>query len=303
VWSDRKIASKNTAKFATLNVLLVDDHPNIRSILTAILNALGIMRVTAVDGGQVALDQMATANFDLIITDLDMPGMTGREMVKAIRRDARAVVPTYDFSIPILMITGNITRSILNEARDIGIDEILAKPFSAASVSERLSAVLNNRREFIVCDTYIGPCRRRGANPTYKGPMRRDTDLDELPPLEIEYERLLVLEEAKSLCRFAQFGDRLGVAECESVIATAISVSQRANRMRDPILERAASSLVRFVQTAASSALVTSDIVEVHGYAIIELLDATSRDETIIQRVLSGLEAAVDKRLHSRSAA
>ncbi len=303
MWSDRNIASRDAPKFAALTVLLVDDHPNIRSILTTILNGLGITKVTAVDNGQSALVQLSNTKFDLLITDFNMPGMTGRDLVRTIRRDARSVVPVYDSRIPILMITDNITRSVLNEARDIGIDEILAKPFSASSVSERLSAVLNNRRDFIVCETYIGPCRRRGANQSYKGPMRRDTDLDELPPLEIEYERLLVLEEAKSLCRFAKFGARLGVAECESVIATAISVCQRANRMRDPILERAANSLVRFVQIAASSALVTSDVVQVHGHAIIELLDVRSRDETMTQRVLSGLEAAVDKRLHSHSAA
>jgi CheY-like chemotaxis protein len=303
VWSDRNIVSKDASKLAGLRVLLVDDHPNIRSILTAILNALGISKVTSADNGASALDILSKASFDLLITDFDMPGMTGRDLVRTIRRDARSVVPTYESRIPILMITGNITRSILNEARDIGIDEILAKPFSAASVSERLSAVLNNRREFIVCESYIGPCRRRGANPTYKGPMRRDTDLDELPPLEIEYERLLVLEEAKSLCRFAQFGDRLGVAECESVIATAISMSQRANRMRDPVLERAAMSLVKFVQTTASSFMVSSDVVQVHGYAIIELLDVSNRDEEMTQRVLDGLEAAVTKRLYSRSVA
>jgi CheY-like chemotaxis protein len=303
VWSDRNIATKDTAKYAALRVLLVDYHPHIRSLLTAILTALGIHKITPVDSGEKALDILSKAKFDLLMTDFEMPGMSGKELVNTIRRDALSVAPIYDARIPILMITANITRSILNEARDNGIDEILAKPFSAASVSDRLNAILNNRREFVVCETYVGPCRRRGAIPGYKGPMRRDTDLDELPPLEIEYERLLVLEEAKSLCRFAQFGDHLGIAECESAIATAISITQRANRMRDPILERAATSLVKFVQTAATSSMVASDVVQVHGYAIIELLDVSSRDEDMTQRVLSGLEAAVMKRLHSRSAA
>lgn len=303
MWSDRNIVTKDSATLATLRVLLVDDHPNIRSLLTTILNALGVVAVTTADCAEVALGFLAKSEFDLLITDFDMPGMGGEAMVKTIRRNARSVVPAYDSRIPILAITSNITRRILDGARDMGIDEILAKPFSATLVSERLSAIINNRREFIICDSYIGPCRRRGLMLAYEGPMRRDTDLEELPALEIECERVLLLDEAKALCRFVQFGERLGVGECESAIATSISISQRAIRIRNPVIERAASSLLKYVQTSAAGTFVATDVVQIHGHAMIELLDNSNQDDVLTQRVLSGLEAAVTKRLLNKSAA
>jgi CheY-like chemotaxis protein len=298
----RNVSTRDMVKFATMHVLLVDDHPHIRSIITGILNALGIVNVTTAERGDVALSYMSKGNFDLLITDFEMPGMSGTEIARAVRKDARSAVPTTNFQIPILMITGNVTRERLNEARDAGVDEILAKPFTVLGVADRLNSLVNKRREFINCEAYVGPCRRRSSKTAYSGPMRRDADLVALPTFEIEQERLLINQEARSLCKFAQNGDVLGFGEREAVIATALSAAARAKRIRDPFLERACTSLAKYVRWAANGAPVACGIVDAHGQAILELLELGTRDPQISEQVVQGLEDAVARRTNRRAA-
>jgi CheY-like chemotaxis protein len=298
----RNISTREAAKFSALRVLLVDDHPSIRSIITGILNALGISNVTTAERGDVALNFLAKGKFDLLITDYEMPGMSGIELANAVRKDARSAAPTTNFKIPILMITGNVTRVRLNEARDAGIDEILAKPFTVLAVADRLNSIVKKRREFVICESYVGPCRRRSASTDYEGPKRRDSDLAELPAFEIEQEQLLVRQEALSLCRFAQSGDTLSLGLREAALATALSAAQRAKRIRDPLLERACVSLAKYVQWAAGGATVEAKIVETHGQAILELLELGTRDPRISEQVAQGLEDTVTRRMTKQAA-
>jgi CheY-like chemotaxis protein len=298
----RNVSSRDAAKFAGMRVLLVDDHPHIRSIITGILNALGIVSVTTTDRGDVALNFLSKGSFDLLITDYEMPGISGIDLSKTIRKDARSATPTTNFQIPIVMVTGNVTRERLHEARDAGIDEILAKPFTVMGVADRLNSIVNKRREFIICDAYVGPCRRRASKTAYVGPMRRDSDLVELPAFEVEQEQLLVRQEARSLCKFAQSGEVLGFGEREAVIAIALSAAQRAKRIRDPLLERACMSLAKYVRWAANGAPVETKIVETHGQAILELLELGTRDVRLSEQVAQGLEDTVTRRTARRAA-
>jgi CheY-like chemotaxis protein len=298
----RNVSPSDAAKFAALRVLLVDDHPHIRSIITGILNALGIVNVTTAERGDIALNYMAKAKYDVLITDYEMPGMSGIAIAKAVRKDARSATPNANFAIPILMITGNVTRERLHEVRDAGIDEILAKPFTVLGVADRLNSIVNKRREFIVCEAYIGPCRRRTSKTAYVGPKRRDSDLVELPAFEIEQEYLLVRQEARSLCKFAQAGSALGFGEREAVIATALAAAQRAKRIRDSLLERVCMSLAKYVQWAANGSPVDCSVVDSHGQSILELLDGGKRDPRISEQIVHGLEDMVARKTSQRAA-
>lgn len=300
--SIRNVSSRDAAKFSSLRVVLVDDHPHIRSIITGILNGLGVIHVTTAERGDIALGYLSKGNFDLLITDYEMPVMSGLEIARAVRKDARSVVPTTNFDIPILMITGNVTRERLTEARDAGIDEILAKPFTVLAVADRLNSVINKRREFVICEAYVGPCRRRGNATAYVGPKRRDSDLVELPAFEIEQEKLLMQQEARSLCKFAASGETLRFGESDAVLAMALSAAQRSKRIRGGLLERACMSLAKYVQWAAKNGQVESKIVETHGHAILELLDLGTRDPRIAEQVAQGLEDTVARRMSKRAA-
>lgn len=298
----RTISAKDHAKFAGMRVLLVDDHPNIRSIITGIINALGIDSVTTAERGDVGLKTLSKGRFDVLITDDAMPGMTGIELARTVRNDARSSRPSVNFQIPIVMITGNVTYDRLNDARDSGIDEVLAKPFTVLGVADRLNSVVSKRREFIVSDAYVGPCRRRNSKAAYFGQLRRAADFPELPISEIEKELLLVRQEALSLCEIAQSSDVLGHNAHDVVIATALSVAQRAKRIRDPLLQRACRSLTKYVRWAATGASVEGRIVETHGQAMIELLELGVRDLHLSEQVAKGLEDTVSSRTARRAA-
>jgi CheY-like chemotaxis protein len=301
--SMRNMSSRDANKYGAMRILLADDHPHIRSIISGILNALGISNIETTERGDTALQMLSTGNFDLLVTDYEMPGKTGLEVARSLRSEARSANPKPCFDIPILMITGNITRQRLNEVRDAGIDEILAKPFTILAVADRLNAIVNNRREFIICNAYIGPCRRRSTPADFIGPWRRDTDLKDLPEAEKDQERELLRMDARSILRFAQESDVLGVLERDVITATALQASERAKRLRYPLLERAAQSLVKYVQWATSRARVEARIVETHGQAIIELLELTAHDPMISEEVAKGLETAVSQRMLGRNSA
>lgn len=298
----RNVSSNDTSGFRALRVLLVDDHPHIRSIITGILNALGITSVVTAERGDVALSYLSDSHFDLLITDYEMPGMTGVHLAKQVRKDARTAIPSMNFKVPILMITGNVTRERLHEARDAGVDEILAKPFTVLAVADRLNAVIKKRREFIICDAYVGPCRRRATKVAYIGPMRRDSDLVELPAFEIEQERTLMLQEAQALCRLAKSNAILCSGERESVLATGLSGAQRSKRIREPLLERAFISLTTYVQWLPTSAPVESKFVQAHGQAVLELLELDALNSAKSEQLTINLEDMVSRQTSSRRA-
>jgi two-component system, chemotaxis family, chemotaxis protein CheY len=297
----KKLNGRDTARLASMRVLLADDHPHIRSIISGILNALSMSSIETTERGDRALQLLSTGNYDLFITDYEMPGLSGIEVARQLRKEARASEPKPSFDIPILMITSNVTRQRLNDVRDAGIDEILAKPFTITAVSDRLNAIINNRRPFIVCDTYVGPCRRRGFSSGYTGALRRDTDLEQLPDAEITQERALLGMDARAIVKLSQDCDTIAALEREVVMATALQMAQRTKRLRVPLLERAAQSLVKYVQWAATTSRVDAQIVETHGQTVIELLELSHHDAVLSEQIAHGLETAVAQRMGNAS--
>jgi FixJ family two-component response regulator len=77
---------------------------------------------------------------------------------------------------PVIMVTGHSTFARVNEARDAGVSEFLAKPLTARAVIERLHQAIEHPRPFVRSDDYFGPDRRRRSAEAYKGPWRRSTD-------------------------------------------------------------------------------------------------------------------------------
>ena len=71
------------------------------------------------------------------------------------------------------MITGHSTERRVNEARDVGVNEFLAKPVTARAVIDRLTQLIENPRPFVRSNDYFGPDRRRRDSPRYQGPRRR----------------------------------------------------------------------------------------------------------------------------------
>jgi two-component system, chemotaxis family, chemotaxis protein CheY len=158
---------------SAISVLVADDSPQMRRLLVAMLNAIGIWNVrTAVDGRE-AFDSMNAQRPDILITDADMGQVGGMELVRSVRRNHDSATPY----LPIIMVTGHTERAWVEDARDAGVNEFLAKPISAGSLYSRISEVVLNPRPFVRSQGYVGPDRRRRDDDRYKGPERRGSDI------------------------------------------------------------------------------------------------------------------------------
>lgn len=158
--------------FEALKILLVDDNQHMRILLIEILRAIGIRQVLEADDGAAGLQLLREHDFDIIITDLAMQPLDGIDFVRLIRHSPESPNPL----CPIIMITGHSTQRRVEEARDAGVNEFLAKPVTARGVVERIGEIIDNARPYIRTDDYFGPDRRRKSDPDHPGPWRRGGD-------------------------------------------------------------------------------------------------------------------------------
>lgn len=159
-------------RFDLLRILLVDDNQHMKQLLTEILRAIGVRQVHAAADGSEALDSLRNLDIDIVFTDLSMQPMDGIDFVRLLRNSPDSPNPF----APVVMITGHSTRQRVEEARDVGVTEFLAKPITARSVLDRIQRVVEQPRPFIRADDYFGPDRRRRDDPKYTGPRRRAAD-------------------------------------------------------------------------------------------------------------------------------
>lgn len=108
------------ARKARPRILVVDDEPSIREVLSKTL-ALAEYDVDVANDGQAALERLRAAEYDLLITDLKMPGVDGLTVIREVRRSNPA--------IPIIIVTGYSTESSAIEAINLGVSGYLTKPF------------------------------------------------------------------------------------------------------------------------------------------------------------------------------
>ncbi|HEX8570233.1 MAG TPA: response regulator [Caulobacteraceae bacterium] len=154
-----------------VQVLVVDDNEHMRAILLAMLRALGCQNLREAREGGEGLEVLQTFPADLAIVDYRMAPMDGLTFARRVRSEESNCR-----NLPLMMLTGHAEASRVAEARDAGVNEFLAKPLSATLLVQRLGSIMSSERPFVQTDTYYGPCRRRRADPYYKGAMRRESD-------------------------------------------------------------------------------------------------------------------------------
>lgn len=156
-----------------LSVLVVDDNKHMHSVVKAILNSMRIKSIRFSDNAADAFMEMRQWSPDIIITDWAMQPLDGLDFVRLVRRGADSPNPY----VPIILLTGHTEMGRVIEARDAGVNEILAKPISIKSLYSRIVSIIEHPRPFVRSKTYFGPCRRRHQDKNYNGPERRTTDL------------------------------------------------------------------------------------------------------------------------------
>jgi CheY-like chemotaxis protein len=163
-----------------VSVLVVDDHRNMRVLWRGILLGFGIRVVHEAENAEDAFKQLGDKDIDAVIVDQHLDGLTGSEFISMVRRAPDS--PSQH--VPMIACTADTRKSILKLLVDAGVDEILAKPVSADQAWRKLSACVNNRRQFVKAGFYYGPDRRRKDDTKYTGRERRaenpvQTDPDE----------------------------------------------------------------------------------------------------------------------------
>jgi two-component system KDP operon response regulator KdpE len=113
-------------------ILVVDDDPQIRRVLKVALTGQGF-QVDDARNGEAALDTLRAARFDLILLDINMPGMSGLEVCRTIRATSE---------IAIIMLTVRDSEADTVEALDAGADDYVTKPFKPSELSARIRAAL-----------------------------------------------------------------------------------------------------------------------------------------------------------------
>ena len=159
-------------RFDLLKILLVDDNPHMRMLLTQILRAIDVRHIHEASDGAEGLQIMRGTNIDIVFTDLTMQPLDGIDFVRLLRNSPDSP----NQLAPVIMITGHSTFARVNEARDAGVSEFLTKPLTARGVIERLHQAVEFPRGFVRTDDYFGPDRRRRNDPAYRGPRRRSGD-------------------------------------------------------------------------------------------------------------------------------
>jgi len=118
-----------------MKVLVVDDFSTMRRIIKNLLRDLGFTNISEADDGNTALPMLKEGNFDFVVTDWNMPGMQGIDLLKAIRADSNLS------HIPVLMVTAEAKKEQIIMAAQAGVNGYIVKPFTAATLNTKLDKI------------------------------------------------------------------------------------------------------------------------------------------------------------------
>ncbi|BCL75830.1 response regulator [Jeongeupia sp. HS-3] len=121
-----------------LRILVVDDFSTMRRIVRNLLKELGFANVEEAEDGQIALQKLKNTTYDFIVTDWNMPNMTGIELLRAVRADPQLK------HLPVLMVTAEAKKENIIEAATAGASGYIVKPFTAATLDEKLKKIFAN---------------------------------------------------------------------------------------------------------------------------------------------------------------
>ena len=119
-----------------LRFLVVDDFSTMRRIVKNLLNDLGYANVTEADDGNSALPLLQAGGIDFLVTDWNMPGMPGLDLLKAVRADPKLA------KMPVLMLTAEAKREQIVEAAQAGVSGYVIKTFTAITLKEKIDKIL-----------------------------------------------------------------------------------------------------------------------------------------------------------------
>ncbi len=118
-----------------MKILIVDDFSTMRRIIKNLLRDLGFNNTSEADDGNTALPMLQAGDFDFLVTDWNMPGMEGIDLLKAVRADEKLA------NLPVLLVTAEAKKEQIVEAAQAGVNGYVVKPFNAATLKEKIEKI------------------------------------------------------------------------------------------------------------------------------------------------------------------
>lgn len=121
----------------SMKILIVDDFATMRRIMKNILKQIGFTNIIEADDGTTALEELKKNSIDLIISDWNMPKMTGLDLLKSVRGSSEYK------DIPFLMVTAEAQKQNVIDAVQAGVSNYVVKPFTAEAISEKIGKIFS----------------------------------------------------------------------------------------------------------------------------------------------------------------
>jgi two-component system chemotaxis response regulator CheY len=119
-----------------LKFLVVDDFSTMRRIVRGLLKEMGCNNVEEAEDGAIALNMLRSGRFDFVVSDINMPNMTGFDLLKAIKADESLR------HLPVLMVTAEARKEDIVLAAQSGAAGYIVKPFTKATLEEKVTKIL-----------------------------------------------------------------------------------------------------------------------------------------------------------------
>jgi len=150
-------------------ILIFDDNKQERALIVRVLHALGVTHIREAGARKEAISHLGRSKADIVLCDFTLDQSECVIFARWVRTAPESTNPF----VPLVVMLAKPSVQEVKDALDASINEILIKPVSVKALGDRMRAVLENLRDFIRTDAYVGPDRRRRDRPDFQGPERR----------------------------------------------------------------------------------------------------------------------------------
>ena len=280
-------------------IIVADPSRQARSLIGDVLRGAGYMTLAPASTQDELLKLTEQCQPRIILMSAQFPGLSGLEFTRTIREGLN-FVPR---EMSIILTVSAPTKSFLDAAQEIGVDELVVLPFTAQSLILRIRSVIERPRPFVDSISYVGPSRRRRMVDDYRGPLRRFIDPVEGAALwESESNRSAVRLCVQKISEFGSVlttGDRHKLRE---IYNSAMQTETLASQLKDEALGAAARSLGRYIVAVGAAGTPDPEVISTHIEAMHSLGVLTSVQHEERQEVIEGLRRIVQQKLGARAA-
>lgn len=163
------MANEFSYSFDRFSILVVEDNGYMKMLLASLLKDIGFGRVETASDGTEAIEflkliktnpiRAGIQTLDMIVSNWQMAPMDGLELLRWVRRNKQSP----DRFVPFMLVTAFADLPKLKQARDAGVTEFMVKPYSVATLCDRVLAVVERPRQYVSTSKFFGPDRRRRA--------------------------------------------------------------------------------------------------------------------------------------------